>query len=178
MISLMAYDEKAPLAMFHDKMDDFTKIKEKSESGIQWENNTEIKRTLISKNSNTDVYLIYKLPGSVRYAELDFLTVAAEQNPAEDFHFFVSNDGVEWTEVPYTFTEPVPNAINAYWAESTASISADGEFSYLKVQLNKFGKYVDSESGKEANRCNWSTVLDDLRVWYLEPGVILPEPGP
>ena len=175
LIEMMSYDPKAPYGLFTDPLDNFVKITEKSASGIQWENNTEIKKTLLSKSANTDIFVTYKLPGYIREIDLYALSVAPQAAFGEDFLFFVSEDGKDWTELPYTFTEPVANELSDYWVESTVSAEANGEFTWLKIQLNTFGQFLDPETNEMANRVNWSTVLDGLRVWYADPGMNIPE---
>ena len=172
-MKLAAYDVKNALALFNDKFDDFTKVHDMSAEGLQWENNTEIKNTLFSKNKNIDVYVTYKLPGNVQIIELDALSVATEYDFASDFKFFVSEDGKNWVELKYTFDEPQVNALNSYWVETTVkpTLKVDLEgtsYKYLKIQLNEFGTYFDKIQQTDLARCNWSTVLGDLRVWYLE----------
>lgn len=174
LVGQAAKNPRAAYAPFHDAFDNFIKISEKSATGIQWENNTEIKKTLLSKSANTDVYLIYKLPGYIREIELDVLSVAVCEALDEDFKFFVSKDGSTWTELDYNHSGPVPNELSNYWVESTVFANSSGEYSWLKVQLNKFGTYTDPDTGLEANRVNWATVLDDLRVWYVDPDLDIP----
>ena len=172
LLKLSSYDIKNGLTLFEDKFNDFTKIHDMSAESLQWENNTEIKNTLLSKNQNIDVYVTYKLPGDVQIIELDALSVATEYDFASDFKFFVSKDGKNWVELSYTFSEPKENALNSYWMDSTITpkltVNLDGNgYRYLKIQLNKFGTYFDKTQQTDIDRCNWSTVLGDLRVWYL-----------
>ena len=172
--ALASYDKQNALILFEDKFDDFTKVWESSAyKGLQWENNTEIKKTLISKQNNEDVYsLIYKLPANVKRIELDALgiTVYDKFYINEDIVFFVSKDGKNWTEVKHTATEPTVDALSDYWANSTLSADVSGEYTYVKVQINKFGTAI-AETGEVVDRVNWTTVMDGLRIWHEDPGV-------
>ena len=144
-------------------------------NGLQWENNTEIKKTLVSKqNNNDDYYMIYKLPGNVSEIQLDALGISVydKDYTAEDFTFFVSADGENWTKVAFEASEAT--AITAYWNASTLTAKVDGEYNYVKIQLNKFGKAID-ENGAEVDRVNWTTVMDTVKIWYAEEGVEIPD---
>ena len=172
---MMSYDKWAPYGLFTDPLDNFVKIADKSATGIQWENNTEIKKTLLSKNANTDIYVTYKLPGYVREIQLDALSVAQQAAFGDDFIFYVSEDGQNWTELTYDFTEPVANELSDYWVESTLTAKTAGEFTWVKVVLKEFGQFLDPETNEMANRVNWSTVLDGVRIRYADPGMHIPE---
>ncbi len=175
LIEMRSYDKWAPYGLFEDPLDNFVKIEEKSATGIQWENNTEIRKTLLSKNSNTDIYVTYRLPGYVREIQVDALSVAVQQALSEDFTFFVSEDGKTWKELKYVYSDPVPNELNDYWVESTVVAKTDGVYTWVKIQLNKFGKYLDPETNKVLTRSNWSTVLDGIRIRYADPEMHIPD---
>ena len=180
LINLMKYDMNAPYALFEDKLDDFTKIHSGDNyNGLQWENNGEIKKTLVSKQNNAaDYALVYKLPGNVSEIQLDALSISVYDKNylPEHFTFFVSNDGETWTEVAFTASEVVPNAITAYWNEQTLTAKVDGEYKFVKVQLNVFGQAID-ENGAPTDCVNWTTVMDGVRIWYVEDGVEIVEPN-
>ena len=161
-------DVKIGWTLFEDKLDDFTKVySSDAYNGLQWENNTEIKQSLVSKqNNNTNYSLVYKLSGAVRRIELDALAADVYDKDYfdQDFTFYVSKDGEEWVYVPATFSDPVSNAYTAYWAESTVSGDVTGTYNYVKVQLNKFGKAID-ENGDEVTRVNWAAVMNTVRIY-------------
>ena len=164
-------DETIGWTLFEDEFDDFTKVHTSDAyNGLQWENNTEIKKTLVSKQNNASNYsMIYKLPYAVRRIELDALGVSVYDRDyfADDFTIYVSNDGENWIYVPATISEPVDNALTNYWREATLTSDVTGEYNYVKVQLNMFGKAVD-ENGDEVTRVNWAAVMDGVRIWTEE----------
>ncbi|MBR0447919.1 MAG: metallophosphoesterase [Clostridia bacterium] len=180
LVGLTKYDAKAPYVLFEDPMNDFTKIHSGDNyNGLQWENNNEIKKTLVSKQNNAaDYALVYKLPGNVSEIQLDALSVSVYDKNylPEHFTFFVSNDGETWTEVAFTASEVVPNAITAYWNEQTLTAKVDGEYKFVKIQLNVFGQAID-ENGAVVDPVNWTTVMDGVRIWYVEDGVEIYEPN-
>ena len=164
-------DPDIGLTLFEDAFDDFTKVHTSDAyNGLQWENNTEIKKTLVSKQNNASNYsMIYKLPYAVRRIELDALGVSVYDKDyfSEDFTIYVSKDGEDWIYVPATISDPVDNTYTNYWREATLTSEVTGEYNYVKVQLNMFGKAID-ENGEEVTRVNWAAVMDGIRIWTEE----------
>ena len=172
---LTTYGAKNAWGLLHDSLEDFTKMHDKTptEEGLQWENNLEIKDKMGSKNKNEDIFVAYKLPGNARYIEVDVHAVATECVIDGDLTFFLSKDGKTWVEQPKaTFTTPTVNPLSSYWMDSTvtAQLMLDDDYSYVKVQLNKFGYAWNDVEQKEIQRVNFSTVLSDIRIWYAETG--------
>ena len=179
LINLMKYDLKAPYVLFEDDMDDFTKIWASSYGdGLQWEYNADLKDSLISRSSpEGEKYVIYKLPGNASEIEVDVhsVTVYDKDYTDENVDLFVSNDGEIWVEVPTTLSSEV-NALASYWTDSVLSAKVDGQYNYVKIQVNQFGNAID-ENGAEVGQVNWATVLGGIRVYYAEDGVEIPEPN-
>ena len=167
-IAAIVGDKTIAWTLFEDPFDDFTKVHTSDAyNGLQWENNTEIKKTLVSKQNNASNYsMVYKLPDAVRRIELDALGVSVYDKDyfEEDFTIYVSKDGENWIYVPATISDPVDNALTNYWREATLTCEVSGEYNYVKVQLNMFGKAID-ENGDEVTRVNWAAVMDGIRIW-------------
>ena len=159
------YDMTKQWTEYRDSFYDWSKLYDRSE-GWQWDytNKASMKVYMLNKLQNTDTHVIYKVPGGyVRNIEFDAYSVATEYDFEADFNIFVSEDGVEWREVSYKFTEPVANQYNDYWVQSVVSSKGaiGGEYQYVKIELNQFGKNADG-----GDRATWSTALVDVRIAY------------
>lgn len=159
------YDTTKMWTEYRDSFNDWSKMHDRSDNW-QWDstNKAAMKVYMINKTQNVDTHVIYKVPGGyVRNIEFDAYSVATEYDFEADFNIFVSEDGVEWREVSYKFTDPVINQYSDYWVQSVVSSKGyiGGEYQYVKIELNQFGK--NAEGG---DRATWSTALVDVRIDY------------
>ena len=176
--NLMKYDAKAPYSVLNDKLDDFSKVlSSDAYAGLQWENNGDMKVSMVSKqNNNADYSLIYKVSGNVSEIAVDVhsITVYDKNYTPDHITIFVSEDGENWVEAPATLTSSV-NALTAYWFDDVLTAKVDGAYKYVKVQLNVFGEAID-ENGAPTPCVNWTTAIDNVRIWYAEEGQEIVEP--
>ena len=68
------------------------------------------------------------------------------------------------------------NALTAYWFDDVLTAKVDGEYKFVKIQLNVFGDAID-ENGAPTPCVNWTTAIDNVRVLYVEDGVEIPDPN-
>ena len=179
LIGLTKYDAKAAYALFEDPLNDFTKVHTSDAyAGLQWENNADMKATMVSKqNNNADYSLVYKLEGKVTEIQVDVhsITVYDKNYTPDHISIFVSADAENWVEVSASMSSEV-NALTAYWTDDVLTAKVDGEYNYVKVQLNQFGEAID-ENGAPTPCVNWTTAIDNVRIWYAEEGVEFFEPN-